>query len=399
MNEAQNGPSEPSKVDTAASAACVRSGAFALLLSLALLLLIPNWREQPMYAALRVYVAERLDLASAIERLDDDPIWQKYKATNEAAESLSIAQLSSIHVEITAGDKVEPVRPKLALRSKEKIRKPGSGTNLTPPTTAPILLKASLVMEVPEAPRLVESLIKLNDSDTLTRTRQVSNYFSFSIARWASKRSTLVYRNYIANLSNPCISKELEVPHQEEKPPGFIPALGGETLLRCLTVRDVRELAHFEQPTVSNPIELGGRIGPMIEVAPGSLPRGAIELYSATVAAQVLLFFVVMYFGAFAREAVVSATFPAPGTLFGAFRRSRWTLLVLFFAPLVPLGTSVLVAVFARKWLIGVCALFVGLAAFSVYFVLGTKSYFRAIDPRGLIHRALNTLSRMVSRK
>src|SRR5580658_2656599 len=98
-----------------------------------------------------------------------------------------------------------------------------------------------------------------------------------------------------------------------EKTADFVPVLTEEALLRCLTVHDVRELAHFEYPTISNPMELGGRIGPVIEMAPGSLPRGSLRPYFATLAAQVLLFFVVVYFGAFAREAVASAAFPVPG--------------------------------------------------------------------------------------
>jgi hypothetical protein len=47
-----------------------------------------------------------------------------------------------------------------------------------------------------------------------------------------------------------------------------------------------------------------------------------------------------LYLGAFAREAVKSPNFPAPGTLFGAFRRSPWTLVVFFVALWTPLTTS-----------------------------------------------------------
>src|SRR5229473_1900721 len=76
---------EPTKVDMAASQACGRSGAFALLLSVALLLMVPSWLEQPNYAALRLYLAYRLSLASEVDRLDDDPLWQKFKTAHESA--------------------------------------------------------------------------------------------------------------------------------------------------------------------------------------------------------------------------------------------------------------------------------------------------------------------------
>ena len=168
----------------------------------------------------------------------------------------------------------------------------------------------AVTIGIPEAPRIVDSLIKLNDSEILTRTRQVSNFFNFSLVRWLNKRGALVYRNVLASK---CTTKELELPHEGEKPAEFVPVLTEEALLRCLTVHDVRELAQFEYPTISNPMELGGRIGPVIEIAPGSLPRGSLGPFSATLAAQVLLFFVVVYFGAFAREAVASPAFSSTG--------------------------------------------------------------------------------------
>jgi hypothetical protein len=232
---------------------------------------------------------------------------------------------------------------------------------------------------IPEAPRILESLTKLNDSDTLTRTRQVSNFFDSSVVRWVNKRNVLAFNNVLASR---CTRNELEITHKGKRESEFVPALTEEALLSCLTVNDVRELAHFEQPQSSNHIELGGRIMPLIDLAPGSLPRGTFEPYTATFAAQALLFFVVVYFGAFCREAVASPAFPVRGTLFGAFSKSRLTLLVLFVALLIPLGTSVAVAASARKWTFGVCVPFIAWAVLSVYAVLQRKSYFRALYSR-----------------
>jgi hypothetical protein len=236
-------------------------------------------------------------------------------------------------------------------------------------------------MGVPEADRIADSLLKLNDSDTLTRTRQVSNFFSLSVARWLNKRSAFVYRN---TMRQPCFPlMALEVPPKKgAHPPEFVPALTEDALLKCLTVSDVRELAHFEQLSISNPMDLGGRIGPTVEMAPGSLPRAVVDLNAATFALVALLFFAIVYFGAFAREAVTSAAFPVPGTLFGAFSKSWSTLVVLLVAIWIPLVASVLVASASRKFLFAVCALFVGRAILSVHLVLATKSYFRGLDPR-----------------
>ncbi|MGP0021299.1 MAG: hypothetical protein ACLPHP_22205 [Candidatus Sulfotelmatobacter sp.] len=380
MTEFQSAPEEPTKVDEAASAACIRSGAFALLLSLALVLLIPIWREEPRYAALRVYVAGRFNLALAVDSLDDSESWKKYKSSDEGAESLSIAQLREGIWVTASSTKVEPQSKVVAVAPKniQSSGAPGSHPAIAPPTG----LSASYAMGVPEADRIADSLQTLNDSDILTRTRQVSNYFNFSVARWANKRGALAYKNVLRGLGTPCSPKELEVPLKAEKPQLFVPALTSEVLLNCLNVGDVQELAHFELPTVSNPMELGGRVGPMIEMAPGSLPGRTIDLEAATFTVQGLLFFVVMYFGAFVRDAVTSSVFPVSGTLFGAFSKSRSTLIVLFLALWTPLAISVVVASISRRWIFAVWALFIGLAVLSVHRVLARKSYFRRLDPR-----------------
>lgn len=138
----------------------------------------------------------------------------------------------------------------------------------------------------------------------------------------------------------------------------------------------MRELAVFELPPVLNSADLGGRIGPTIEVGPDSLPRARVEPYTAALAAQMLLFFSVMYFGAFAREAVGSYSFPAAGTLFGAFSKSRIVLVVLFLALLIRAGTSVAVAVAAHSRVLALCVPFIAWATFLVITTLHKKNFF-----------------------
>jgi|HubBroStandDraft_6_1064221.scaffolds.fasta_scaffold00052_49 hypothetical protein len=374
--------SKPSKVDTAASAACVRSGAFALLLAVALLLMIPYWKDLPKYNALSAYLTYRLNLASSVESLDDDPIWREYKTANDGAESLSIAQLRDLSVDITNMRGIQ-VKPQQVPPTPPKPRPKAATTGPQPPTGLAGHIK--LASGVPEASRIAESLLKLNDFDTLTLTRQVSNYFNFQVVRWANKRGALAYRNVMT--IGPCTKKEMEVPHRGSKPPEFVPSLTEEALLGCLTIGNVRELAQYEEPTVTNPMELGGRVMPAIEILPGALPRGSVDPYTGTFAVEVLLFFVIMYFGAFAREAVSSSAFPAPGTIFGAFSKSRWTLLVLLIAVYAPLGASLTLLAVTRKGMAVVCTLLISGAVLSAHTVLAGKAYFHALDPRLLLPR------------
>ena len=94
---------EPTTLDKAASKACTQPGAFALLLSMALVSLIPYWLQGKQDNALGRYVSLRLGLATAVELLDESVIWQKYKAANPP-ESPSIKQLLETSVEVATGE-------------------------------------------------------------------------------------------------------------------------------------------------------------------------------------------------------------------------------------------------------------------------------------------------------
>jgi len=390
-------PSEPTEVDRAASAACIRSGTFALLVCVALFLLVPYWKNAANYAALGKYVFHRLNLADALDSLDENILWQKYKETHEAAESMSIGQLANARVDLASGTgSVATPPPKQHVKQthhlstkKEaqhavapgaqpqaqtgfvgKVGKP-SGTPHGPPP--PTSMTAKLVWEEGvgwELPRIVDALKGLNDPETLGRSRQVSNFFENSIVRWVNKRNTLLYRNVV---TTHCTTKELEVPVTGNKPTKFVPALTEEALLQCLTLRDVRALAQAELPTMSNPIQLGGRTGEPIDVTLGALPR---EPFMASLVAQGLLFFLILYFAAFAQEAVLSPQFPAPGTLFGAFTRSWWTRLLLLLALWSPFVASAVVAGYSHKPALWGGAALVGAAVVAVHLVLQRKSYF-----------------------
>ena len=377
---------DPAKADTTASEACTRSGAFALLLSVVLFLLIPYWLHQGRDIAVRKYRAYRYNLTIFLEMLDDDPSWQKYSGSHEAAESMSIAQLRDLWLETPTGEAnlvKDQSRPASVTKKKTQevaasklVRQPPKVLEPPKVPAPPTNVTAKAVETLREIPQIVDLLSKLNDAELLTRSREAERYYDFSIVRWANKRNDLVYRNAILQS---CTKQELETPHQEPKSEYFVPALQSETLLRCLTLGDLRELAHFELPPSYSPVQDGKG---EVEVVPGSLPR---DPHLATVLAQALLFFVIVYFGSFAREAVLSTTFPAQGTLFGALSRSFWTLLVFILALWSPVFASIAVSVTSRKWPTVALTVLIFCAVLSVHRVLMQKSYFGPLDPRQLL--------------
>jgi hypothetical protein len=82
---------ESGKSDATISDACTRSGAFALLISIVVCLLVPYWKARPNEIALGNYIAARFNLVLKLEDLDDNPTWQKYKSSHTAAETMSVS--------------------------------------------------------------------------------------------------------------------------------------------------------------------------------------------------------------------------------------------------------------------------------------------------------------------
>ena len=268
---------DPAKVDTTASEACTRSGTFALLLSVVLFLLIPYWLHQGRDIAVRKYRAYRYNLTFYLEMLDDDPFWQKYSASHDAAESMSIAQLRDLWLEAPTGETnlvKDQSRPASATKKKTQevaasklSREPPKALEPPKVVAPPTNLTVKAMETLREIPQIVDLMSKLNEPELLTRSREAERYYDFSIVRWANKRNDLVYRNAIVHS---CTKQELEIPHQEPKSEYFVPALQSETLLRCLNLRDLRELAHFELPPSYSPVQDGKG---EVEVVRGSLPR------------------------------------------------------------------------------------------------------------------------------
>jgi hypothetical protein len=368
----------PSKVDTAASEACVRSGTFALLISVALLLLIPSWREQQNYDALRRYVTDRLALAGQVDRLGNDPFWGKYKASNAEAESISIADLLGATVVVSSTKAMSVRVPEISPPPRHRAKKAISATQPAPGAPTGLSAVATASVGLVEIKPIADTLGRLNDSDVLTRTRSVSNFFNVSLFRWLDTRNMWAYQNQILNK---CFTGNLEVPNQVKTSDVFVPAIENEGLLKCLTLQNVRDLAKLELPTFQNP-QLGDHLGPQVDVQPGTfLPH---NLYWASVLAEVLLFVMMVHFSAFVLEAVSSLNFPAPGTIFSAFGRSGGTLFVFGFAICVPPITSSLIlwaswasgSVGTRALLL-LCMIAIYLPFVSILIALFRDHYFR----------------------
>jgi hypothetical protein len=365
---------EPNTSDLAASKACTQSGAFALLLAAFLIVLIPYWSDRPRQIALAHYVTYRENLAEKINSLDTDDGWQRFIATHNrdsVESSMSLSALSKVLVAAQSGVVTQPVHPTESVQPQPSVQPNRAGVP-NPPTS----LQASYAESIGTIYSIVDLLDKLNDPKTLTDSMRESNYFTFSIMKWGNKRNVLMAHN---RYEHSCSDEPFVVPTLAPgaaMPDYYAPLLNRETMLDCLTLADTRELSAFEMPSFPNPFQGDGRIKRELDIRPGALPA---DLFTASLCVQFLLAFTLLYFSVFAREAVLSDNFPANGTIFGAFSRSRGTLLSILLALFAPLAASIVMSVMSRRvWLALVNVPILGAALFA-YRVLQTKSYFSAL--------------------
>jgi hypothetical protein len=368
-----NKASGPTVLDNFAAKACTQSGTLALLLSVAVLLLIPYWVQRPQEISLNRYIAYRYGLAFEVEALDADPIFQKYKASEQSADSMPIAKLSDVSVVISDTSNNKPVQTKSQPAPPPKKHTSPVLKDAQQPPNAPQLLRAIVTASLVEMPSISDLLIELNDPRLLGDSMKVSNFFDISVSRWFQKRDEQMYHNQALQF---CTTARLDVPTLPAGVPApnyFVPLMDKDALLQCLTLRDVRELAAFELPTFGNPLQYDERIAKPVDVKPGSVPG---DLYAAGIVLQVSLFFVLVYFAAFARVAVSSPEFPAKGTLFGAFSGSRWTLFVLLLALWTPAIASITMSLISREWLLIICSAPILYTVLSVHVCFHDRSYF-----------------------
>jgi hypothetical protein len=184
-----------------------------------------------------------------------------------------------------------------------------------------------------------------------------------------------MYDNVLTGI---CTASELEIPRRFFRSGQYVSRLNDEALMNCVTLRDLRELAQFELPQMSSPTQLGTRIARDVDLSPGSLPK---DPYAASFVAEALLFFALVYFSAFAREAVSTESFPSRGTLFGAFSKTRWMLIVFLLALWTPFLACCAVAFTSEKILLGLEVIPVLSVTLWAQQTLGGKSFFGSISP------------------
>jgi hypothetical protein len=407
-NELSEGASEVSKSEGAASDACTRAGLFALLLAIVIGALASLQAKRPSDNALLNYLNYRYMLSADVEHLDHDPLWVRYRKNHDLKDSAALFALmqpvpdfllgsgetlespapaippppspvphnppkqskdKTGHHEFTLAAPTFGPAPRPAAQHGSNTRADPSGKHQSKPFVlqGPTSFQAHIVTQIPDILAITDILKRLNDESLLAKSKEYSTYFAFSIGLWNLRRHTLFMDNY---QSSRCAVDANSI-HLVAKPVAEVTfRFDDDSMLKCLTLADVRALAAFQMPEITNPDQIGDHISRNLDFGPGELPRNARD---AGWAVSAMFIVVLMYFLAYAKEAAKSPAFPSAGTLFSAFSQTRLLTALFSVALATPMLTSFWLAMESRTVVQWIAAALVCIVTSAIFVTLYSR--------------------------
>lgn len=368
-----------SDVDQKCAEACTRSGITILILALISITLMVPLEKGKNLEQLSRYLLLRDNLSDSIEELELNQCWISIKNSEygEAAENewtiatLNYYRCTSPPSKVTGKPKpgtadTEPESPAgnfversvrnlpadLLIQTKKQLdqitshHEVGSGFRN--------FVERSVVLVPPSAPTdihlefglqsafdIADTLNKLVDRDLIEGARKSNYTYDRLVYRW------IVYANQLSrdNQGIYLASNGLLVPYNPvaylKSKREFIPPSDEDYLWKTLPLRDVKLLSKYKAPDAKDVIAL------LSDVSKVNLPiaNQQFTLLKTAIALQLLMLVCMGYFWLFQQEARVAASYPARGTIFGAFSRTRTTrilyILLVSFAPLSSIALSI----------------------------------------------------------
>lgn len=306
------GTHEPSSFDIRCSNACTRAGIAILLFTTIAILMLHTMTKAKEFDALGKYASLRLQLKQVIEDLQAEPCWIDLMASDLGNQVLTEWNVSSL-MNHKCDSSVKPKNDSPELRSHGGLR---------------------IIYSLWEADTIADVLCELGDGKLLTDARAYSFRHSQSILRWENMRDRLLSIGRSTQLKLP----GYRIP-AKGKAGDRDPMIPRDELLSYLMIEDIITLASYELPDLVQ-IELLQKELSLVTLSSIGIP---IRLIAATNFIEFALLLSVIYFWLFFREARFSESFPAPGTLFGAFGRTHLSkLLFKVLIALPPIASALL---------------------------------------------------------
>ena len=354
-------------LDRTCSAACIKSGITALVFSAFALSLLHPLTQLEGLQALRKYTSSRLALQTALDFLDSDACW-KLLRTEPGLEKRPLVHLEKRTCLTTSDGKLitdtEVAAQAKAREAREREAKarhrpapssvapsaPGaSGTPAAPgPPAAPAAPTDLMVgMGSLAIDEIRKPLVALGERETLAGATSIFPFrFGWNIYWWQRRALDL---------------------SRQTTPDGKIDE-ANYNFDQNLSFNDAKALATFQ------PLDAGSVEQAILEETRITLPnaRASLTLGFSTNLIEFGILLSVLYFWIYQQEARAQSAFPARGTLFGAFSRSRTSLVVLYLLVSTPaLCASLLAYHSPRSVRIGNLLVAVGVILLCYFIVRG----------------------------
>jgi tetratricopeptide (TPR) repeat protein len=329
-------------LDDRCSAACTRAGTFALLLSaIAIALLNPIATANVRYALLS-YISHRLALKESVDQIHTNSCWQTLndqRREPDQTENLTISELLKYECKEESVPSNNQLPRKISIRATESIPKSQSYLAWDPPEpqtkkpeklNPPRNLRFVETYPLPNLDVIVITLAQLEDVNLLNTARQYSPKFNGLIYRWQMARHQADVKN---------LSTEGQSPIKPMVTDTRSITLS-QTVLK-MSLADLKRLADLHLPDANSFEDIRGG-EPRLQTP--AIPF-QIQLEAGSILLELGILLAVMYFWLFYREAHTSTSFPAAGTLFGAFCRTSTSNIIFRLLILVPASASVILSV------------------------------------------------------
>jgi hypothetical protein len=338
-----------SEHDIRCSNACTRAGIAALLLSVVAIAMLQPLDKRKQLDSVVKYVLLRAVLQEDLNKLDTDQVWKFLKSTElgeQATKEWTLAKLLEYKIKDDGSSSFQYLQPSeqnarpVPNPPPQSLKKSSAPSKDLVPPAAPILSAPVIFIDRSIQPlhSIANALEELGNGEMLTRARQYSHQYDRSIYRWAILRYRIIMES--KSKTEHILWAEPEEKSHSERTIPYVPNVPREDLLKHLTFLKTAELITHEPPDQSEADAL------LRDQANLTLPSVGVlvPLAPAATFVEISLVLLAVYFALYYREAKVSASFPAPATLFGVFSRTRLSRGVFSVLLLVPPVAAALLA-------------------------------------------------------
>lgn len=214
-----------SEHDIRCSNSCTRAGITALVLgAVALSMLQPLTKTRALDALLQ-YVSLRGSLKNELDRLEIDPAWKSLKASDfgdKASKDWNLAQLLDYKVKLSFAPSSVPESQEETKRKSAVSPGPAKG-----PPAAPTGLSVTVERRLEPIHVVGDVLTRLGDGALLSRARNYSYRYDWSIYRWAS----LLYQLLVDSKSKEGVVM-VPIPLRQKKQGSSVPNYSHDELLK-----------------------------------------------------------------------------------------------------------------------------------------------------------------------